>query len=127
MNDVVLDTTAVINSVSTVDSCRSLTITNSGIQLSVTTGVLSISGNLTMSAGVFNTQSAFPTVPGTVSISGGKIGFNGTVAQTIPAYNYYDLSVSGAHTTNNITLAPGTISVADKFYNHGDVYDGNMG
>ena len=115
MNDVVLDTTAVINSVSTVDSCRSLTITNSGIQLSVTTGVLSISGNLTMSAGVFNTQSAFPTVPGTVSISGGKIGFNGTVAQTIPAYNYYDLSVSGAHTTNNITLAPGTISVADSF------------
>ena len=115
MNDVVLDTTAVITSITANDSCKSLTINNSAVQLTVTTGALSIAGNLTMSTGILNTQAAFPTVIGMVSLSGGKIGFTGTGAQTIPAYSYYDLSVSGAHTTNNITLAAGTISVADSF------------
>jgi len=117
MNDVVLDTTAIINSVTATDSCRSLTISNSGIQLSVTTGTLTVAGNLSMSAGSLFTQTAFPSITGTISLTGGKVGFNGTGAQTIPAYSYYDLSTSGAHTTNNLTLAPGTISVADSFTN----------
>ena len=57
--------------------------------------------------------------PGTnvTSATLGTINFNGTSGQTIPAFNYYNLSISGAQTSsNNITLASsGTIGIADAF------------
>ena len=53
---------------------------------------LKVSGAL-MSTGVFN-PSAFPNT----------VEYNGTAAQTIPAYNYYNLTISGARTTNTVTL-----------------------
>ncbi len=114
LNDVILDTTAVIYNISA-DSCKSLTITNSGIQLTDSTGTLSVIGNLSMTNGTLNTRLAFPTVGGTSSFTGGSVGFTGTGAQTIPGLSYYNLNVSGgAARTGNITLANGTIAVANN-------------
>jgi hypothetical protein len=50
------------------------------------------------------------------TITGNTIDFNGTGAQTIPAFTYNNLTISGARTTNNITFEPsGTIAVAGTF------------
>gem|GEM_PF-162324 len=57
--------------------------------------------------------------PGTnvISATQGTINFNGTGGQTIPAFNYYNLSISGVQTSsNNITLASSsTIGIAGAF------------
>src|SRR5678815_4124509 len=57
--------------------------------------------------------------PGTATghtITGSTINFNGAGAQTVPAFNYNNLTISGARGTNNITLANGgTIGVAGVF------------
>ncbi|GEM_PF-2389452 len=46
----------------------------------------------------------------------GTVHFNGTGAQTIPAFNYSNLTVSGTRTTNNVTLeSSGIIGVAGTF------------
>lgn len=114
LNDVILDTTAVIDNISA-DSCKNLTIANSGLQLTVTSGSLAVMGNLGISNGTLSTQSAFPFVNGTVTLSGGAVAFTGTGAQTVPALNYYDLNISGTRTTSDVTLASGTLSVANSF------------
>ena len=50
---------------------------------------------------------------GTISVSGGTVGFTGTGAQTIPAYNYNNLTSSS---TGSRTLAnSGTIGIAGTF------------
>jgi photosystem II stability/assembly factor-like uncharacterized protein len=63
------------------------------------------------------------TFSNTATFSGGAfvntsstINYNGTGAQTIIAFNYNHLTISGARTTNNITLASsGTINIAGTF------------
>ena len=65
---------------------------------------LKVSGTL-MSTGVFNLS----TFPNTVE-------YNGAAAQTIPAYNYYNLTISGARTTNTVALSTtDTIHVTNVF------------
>jgi hypothetical protein len=68
------------------------------------TGVIGISGIFT---------------PGTATghtIAGSTINFNGTGAQTVPAFNYNNLTISGARGANNVTLVNGgTIGVAGIF------------
>ncbi len=50
------------------------------------------------------------------TITGSTVDFNGTNIQTVPAFNYNNLTISGARTTNNVTLANGgTIGVAGTF------------
>src|SRR5262249_9349312 len=50
------------------------------------------------------------------TITGSTINFNGAGAQTINAFNFNNLTISGARTTNNVTLANGgTIGVAGIF------------
>jgi len=57
--------------------------------------------------------------PGTATghtITGSTVNFNGTGAQTIPAFNYNNLTISGARGANNVTLANGgTVGVAAIF------------
>lgn len=48
-------------------------------------------------------------------ITGSTVDFNGNGIQTIPAIPYYNLNISGYRTTRNVTMAPGTISVAGNF------------
>ncbi|MFZ0063444.1 MAG: Calx-beta domain-containing protein, partial [Pyrinomonadaceae bacterium] len=82
-------------------------------------------GNLTFSnftkvlepAGTIGISGVF--TPGTAighTITGSTINFNGTGAQTVPAFNYNNLTISGARGANNVTLAnAGTIGVAGIF------------
>jgi hypothetical protein len=60
--------------------------------------------------------------PGTGSghtITGSTIEFNGAGAQTVPEFNYNNLTISGARSNSNITLATGTIGVAGNFTTSG--------
>src|SRR5205085_1686138 len=54
-------------------------------------------------SGIFSPTSTTTTYTTTSS----TIDFNGTGAQTIPAFNYNNLTISGARTTNNVSLING--------------------
>ena len=82
-------------------------------------------GNLTFnnfnkvlaSSGTIGISGAF--TPGTATghtITGSTINFNGAGAQTVPAFSYNNLAVSGTRTTSNVTLS-GTINIAGDFTN----------
>ena len=50
------------------------------------------------------------------TIAGSTVNFNGTGAQTVPAFNYNNLTISGARGANSVTLANGgTVGVAGIF------------
>ncbi len=82
-------------------------------------------GNLTFSnfnkvlepTGVIGIAGVF--TPGTATghtIAGSTVNFNGTGAQTVPAFNFNNLTISGARGANNVTLVNGgTIGVAGIF------------
>lgn len=106
--------------------------------ISISTGSVTVIGNLTMNSSNLRNYVLFTGaagagnlyVGGTMSGGGitstlggtatgpttGTIDFNGAGAQTIPSYNYYNLTISNARTTNNITLVNGaTIGVSNTF------------
>jgi hypothetical protein len=64
-------------------------------------------------AGSFNTSATFTS--GAYILTNSTIDFNGTGVQTVALFNYYNLSISGARTTSNVTLPPGTIGVSNTF------------
>lgn len=65
-------------------------------------------------AGAFSPTATFGT--GNYVVTGNTINFNGTGSQTVPAFNYNNLTISGARTTNTVTLENGgTIGVAGTF------------
>ena len=67
-------------------------------------------------SGSIGIKGIFTPGSGGFTVSGSSIDYNGTGAQTIAAFTYNNLSISGARTTNNITLASsGTIDVAGAF------------
>jgi uncharacterized repeat protein (TIGR01451 family) len=62
------------------------------------------------------TTATFTT--GNYITTGSKISYYGTGRQTVKAFNYNNLSISGARTTNNLHFAPtGTINIAGTFTN----------
>jgi hypothetical protein len=90
---------------------KSLLLNNDNLILTINPGnSLAVSGNFILTAGTFNTGSAFPTISGTVSITGGTVGFTGSNTQTIPAYNYYNLTSSS--TGARILANSGIIGIA---------------
>jgi hypothetical protein len=79
---------------------NNLTSSSSGARTLAGSGTVGIAGAFT---------------PGTNSytITSSTIDFNGAGAQTIPAFNYNNLTISGSRTVNNVTLGnSGTIGVA---------------
>ena len=103
-----------------------LTLHNAGLTLTIIQGnTLVVSGNLTLTSGVFNI-SGMPTITGTVNVAGGTVGFFGTVAQTVPSYTYNNLTfnntssggatLSAAITGTNVL---GNISVQSGTFNNG--------
>jgi len=96
----------------TVDALNYNILTISGAR---TTNNVTLASSGTIGiAGTLNLTASFTT--GGYVTSGSTVNFNGVGAQTIPAFNYYNLTTSGAHTTFSITLAPaGTIGVAGAF------------
>jgi hypothetical protein len=80
-----------------------LTSSSTGARTLANAGTIGIAGTFT---------------PGTnaYTITGSTIDFNGSGAQTISAFNYNNLTISGARTVNNVTLAStGTIGIAATF------------
>lgn len=93
---------------------KNLLLSNSGLVLStVGANTLSVSGNLTLASGTFNMVGAFPSVTGLVDFSGGTVGYTGSISQTIPAYNYYNLVSSS--TGGRVFASAGTIGILNSF------------
>lgn len=67
------------------------------------------------SSGTIGICGTFTPGAGGYTITGSTVNFNGTGAQTVNAFSYNNLSISGARTTNNVTLAAATINVAGTF------------
>jgi fibronectin-binding autotransporter adhesin len=62
-------------------------------------------------AGTFTPSATFTS--GGYVITGSTMDFNGTGAQTVVAFNYNNIVLSGARTTNYITVSPtGTVGIA---------------
>ncbi len=68
------------------------------------------------SSGTIGIAGTFTIGTNSYTITGSTIDYNGTGVQTIPAFNYNNLTISGARTTNNVTLVNGgTIGIAGAF------------
>lgn len=79
---------------------------------------------LNMSSGTYNcTTATFPW--GTLNVSAGTtVNYGATTAQTIAAKDYSNLTVSGARTTNSVTIN-GSVGVAETFTNSATFGSGN--
>ncbi|MES2654387.1 MAG: T9SS type A sorting domain-containing protein [Bacteroidota bacterium] len=81
-----------------------------------TNNVTLVNGGTIGVAGTFTSSATFTS--GTIVVTGNTFDFNGTGAQTVNAFNYNILTISGARTTNNVTLSPtGTIAIAGNLNN----------
>ena len=96
-------------------SIPSFTYNNLTVSGARTTNSVTLASSGTIGiAGAFSTTATF-TSGGYVNTSS-TIDFNGTGAQTISAFDYYNLTISAARTTNSVTLASsGTIGIAAVF------------
>jgi hypothetical protein len=82
---------------------NNLTSSSTGARTLASSGTIGVAGTFTPGSNAY-------------TITGSTVNFNGTAAQTVPAFNYYNLTISGAYTTNNLTLAnSSTIGVASVF------------
>jgi protocatechuate 3,4-dioxygenase beta subunit len=79
--------------------------------------VSSSSGSRTLaSSGTIGIAGTFTAGTNSYTVTGSTINFNGTSSQTIPAFNYNNITISGARTTNNVTFtSSGTIGIAGTF------------
>ena len=68
------------------------------------------------SSGTIGISGTFTPGGGSYSITGSTIDYNGTSSQTIAAFNYNNITISGARTSNSVTLqSGGTIGIAGTF------------
>ena len=83
------------------------------------TGTRSGTPAITLASGTIGINGAFavsPTGAVTYVTTGNTVDYNGTVAQTVTAFDYNGLTVSGARGANNVTLASsGTIGIGGVF------------
>ncbi len=99
---------------------NNLTISGSRTSFSVT-----LASGTTTIAGVFNPSATFSSGGYNFNTSTSTISFSSTNTQTIPAFNYNNLTITGARTNNNVTLASsGTIGVAGTFSTTGLSFSG---
>jgi hypothetical protein len=88
-------------------------LTLSGIRTGAN-NVSLVNGGTVGVAGTFSPIATFGT--GGYVVTGNTVNYNGTGAQTITAFNYNSLTISGARTTNSVTLPSGaTVGVAGTF------------
>ncbi len=72
-------------------------------------------GNRVLSnTGVIGVAGAFTPGAGIYTAAGSTMNFNGTTAQTIPAFAFANLTISGAHTSSNVTLASSGTTLVDN-------------
>jgi hypothetical protein len=90
----------------TIGTGTTLNLLTSTANRATSGGTLTIAGT-----GILNVGGTFP-VNYTTNTLGGTVNYNGTGAQTVSALNYANLTISGARTTNSVTLESGTIGVS---------------
>lgn len=101
---------------------KNLTVSNAGLVLTIQSGFsLNVNGNFTQSDGTVNTATTFPTVSGTVSMSGGTFGYTASGAQNISAQTYNNLTISGSGTKT----ALGVITVSGDLAVNAGTFDDN--
>lgn len=96
----------VAQTVGTTFDYRNLTISGNkgGQTVTLTSGTIGLKGNFSVTA----TNAVYTT-------TGNTVDFNGLGAQTIGAFNFNNLTISGNKNSNAITLASGTVGVAGTF------------
>jgi len=100
--------------VNVVAACNSILLNNSGLILNVRLGSsLNVSTDLNISNGTLNVEDAFPTVGGSIIITGGTIGYTGAGDQIIKILPYNNLSLSGG----GVKTAEGNLSISGDFIN----------
>jgi hypothetical protein len=103
-------------------SCLTISINNSQFRINILSGGdLAAAGNLIMAGGVFNTEASFPTVSGSVSLTGGTFGYTASSGtQTIAGQTYNNLVLSGGGTktasgnitiNSDLTISAGTLAL----------------
>ncbi len=80
-------------------------------------GNLNISGGARVLAGsgTIGICGTFTPGSGPFTIAGSTVDFNGTGIQTVPAFSFENLTISGVRTTNNVTLSAAVVNVAGVF------------
>ncbi|MBS4028023.1 MAG: hypothetical protein KGZ58_05225, partial [Ignavibacteriales bacterium] len=107
--------TATLNASQTSAFGGNTTVSGTGI-LDITAVTFSQSGRtLTLSTGgTLKTSGTFPTFS-TYSLTGGTVEYYGTASQSVSAQSYGNLSLSGARTTNSITVPSSTMFISGTF------------
>ena len=92
-------------------TANSLTLNNGGLVLTILSGgSLTLSWDLSLTGGTLNTQTSFPTVSGSVNVTGGTVGYTAASgSQTVAPLSYYNLNLTGGGTR---VFAAGTSAVA---------------
>jgi uncharacterized repeat protein (TIGR01451 family) len=118
--------------------CNNLTLHNDTLILTIRAGkTLTLSGNLSQYSGLFSSREAFPTVSGSISLSGGTFGYDSSAGtQTVAVQSYHHLQFTGGGTkiaagpftvNHNLTIGTGatfddggaTVTVKDSISNSG--------
>ncbi|MFA6455220.1 MAG: hypothetical protein WCW40_00250, partial [Bacteroidota bacterium] len=106
-NDVTIGANTINVNISTL--AHDVTINNASANVTIPAGIsLSVTNNFAQSNGTFNIATAFPTVIGTTSITGGTIGYTDAGAQSIALQTYNNLVLSGSGVK---TFASGTTNI----------------
>mgnify|MGYP001571542936 FL=1 len=89
---------------------KNLTISNASLLLTILTGnAITVSGNYSQSNGTVNIETTFPTVSGTVSITGGTVAYTkSSGSQNVSGQTYKHVTISGGGTK----LAVGNITIS---------------
>jgi len=99
--------------INTVARANNVVLNNAGATLRIQpTKSLQTKGNLQIIAGTLETREAFPTVGGSVDLSGGTVEYSGTGAQSIAAESYNNLTISTDRGGSTITFPAGTVTVS---------------
>lgn len=80
----------------------------------------SSTGTRTLAAGIIGVASVFTPGTNVYTVTGSTVDYNGTAAQTIPAFNYYNLTSSSTGTRT--LAASGIIGVASVFTQGANTY-----
>ncbi len=82
---------------------NSLLSSSTGARVFANSGTIGIAGSFTPGSNTYTT-------------TGSTVNYNGTTAQTVAGFNYNNLTVSGARTTNNVTFeSGGTVGIGNTF------------
>ncbi len=112
-DNAIIDIAATVD-ISTARSVTTITVNHaSAILRLLTGGSLTASGNFILTNGTVETQTTFPSITGSFSMAAGTALFSGSGSQTIPSYNYVNLTSSS--TGARVLASSGTIGVSGAF------------